>query len=455
DIAILGGGSAGESIAMGLAKAGKSVALVERRLVGGECPYFACMPSKAMLYAAEVRHLLTRAHEVGAVSRPVDLDDGRVAYAAAVARRDQIAEYRDDGAHGRSVEESGAVLVRGEGRIVAPGVLLAGDRELAWRDLVIATGTALSRPSLEGLETTPAWSSEDVYSKDQLPVSAIILGGGPVGCEIAQVLARFGAQVTLVQRAARLVPREEQSVSAVLAEVLEGDGIRVRLSADAVRVETTPDGVRLHLKDGSLLAAERLVVAMGKDARLGGLGLEVLGIKEAPKFLEVDAYLRVRGQEHVWAAGDVTGLAAFTHTANYHGRVLTANLLGHRIRADHRAIPRGVYTDPPVAAVGATEQQARGQGIDVVTASMQLSGTARAETSGQTVGHLVLIGDRARRLLVGAGAIGPHAEEWIGEAALAIRAEVPIDVLADLVHPFPTFSEAYELPLRELASKMG
>jgi dihydrolipoamide dehydrogenase len=183
------------------------------------------------------------------------------------------------------------------------------------------------------------------------------------------------------------------------------------------------------------------------------LGIENLGIHlNGEGFLDVDERCRVLGQEHVWAAGDVTGIAPFTHTANYHGRIVSANLLGQEVRADYRAIPRGVYTDPSVASVGLTEEAARRQGFDVITATMDVSETAKAFATGQESGMLMLVADRQRRVLVGAHAIGPHVEEWIGEAALAIRAEVRLDVLCDVVHAFPTFSEAYEPPLRELAA---
>ncbi len=455
DVVVLGGGSAGEWVASQTAHGGRSVALVEERLVGGECPYFACMPSKAMLHAAAVRHLVGRAHELGATAAPLDQGQARAAYAVAVARRDLVADYRDDTSKVRSLQEMGVTVVRGRGRISRPGVVAVEGRGLGWHDLVIATGSVVTPPVLQGLDQVPAWTSEDAYSSPDLPGSMIILGGGAVGCELAQVFARFDTVVTLVHRSPRLLPREEPVISAILAEVLREDGVDIRLDARSTAVEAVGSRVRLRLEDGTAVTAERLILATGKTGRLQGLGVGELGMDAGGKFLEVDEYCRVRGQEHVWAAGDITGIAQYTHTANYQGRVIAANLLGGHVRADYRAIPRGVYTEPSVASVGLTEDAARRQGYHVARAEMELGETARASTSGDRTGRLILIADHRRRVLLGAAAIGAHAEEWIGEATLAIRAAVPLDVLADVVHAFPTFSEAYEPPVRQLLRNMG
>lgn len=453
DLVVLGGGSAGEWIAGGVARGGKNVALVEERLVGGECPYFACMPSKAMLYAAELRSVIGKAPQAGAVSRALALDDSGAAYAAAVARRNEVAEQRDDSGAVESLEKDGVKVIRGRGHVVSAGVLEVNGERITWDELVISSGTAPARPELPGLDAVPLWTSKDAYSRPELPESAIILGGGPVGCELAQVWARFGCPVTLIQRGPRLIPREEPAIANILAEALRSDGINVLLDAQAIGVEPTDDGVRLSFEDLAAVTAERLVLAVGMRAELDSLGVDNLGIHpNGDGYVDVDERCRVIGQEHVWAAGDVTGIAPFTHTANYHGRIVTANLLGEDKRADYRAIPRGVYTDPSVGSVGLTEEAARRQGIDVITAAMDVGNTARAFATGQEGGKLILVGDRKRAILVGAHAIGPHVEEWMGEAALAIRAEVRLDVLSEVVHAFPTFSEAYEPPLRELAT---
>jgi pyruvate/2-oxoglutarate dehydrogenase complex dihydrolipoamide dehydrogenase (E3) component len=455
DLVVLGGGSAGGSIAGAVARGGKSVALVEERLVGGECAYFACMPSKAMLYAAELRNLIGGAHKAGALSRPLGLDEARAAYTAAVARRDEVAEQRDDSGAVRRLEEDGVKVIRGRGQVLSMGVLQVNGERFGWNDLVISTGSVAARPELPGLDAVPVWTSDDAYSRRELPESAIILGGGPVGCELAQVWARFGCSVAIVQRAPRLIPREEPAIANILAEAFQQDSINLLLDAQAIRAESVGNGIRLSLQDRAAVTAERLVLTAGKKAQLDSLGIENLGMQpNGEGYLDVDERCRVLGQEHVWAAGDVTGMAPFTHTANYQARIVSANLLGREMRADYRAIPRGVYTDPSVASVGLTEEAARRPGLDVITATRDVSDTAKAFATSRQRGMLILVADRQRRVLVGAHAIGPDVEEWIGEAALAIRAEVRLDVLCDVVHAFPTFSEAYEPPLRELAAQV-
>lgn len=455
DLVVLGGGSAGGSIAGTIARGGKSVALVEERLVGGSCPYFACMPSKAMLYAAELRNLTAKAYEAGGVSQPLVLDEARAAYVAAVTRRDEVAEQRDDWDAVGRLEDDGVKVMRGRGHIVSAGTLQLNGERIGWNDLVVSTGTISARPEIPGLDAVPVWSSDDAYSRPELPESAIILGGGPVGCELAQVWARFGCSVTIVQRASRLIPREEPAIANVLTQAFRKDGINLLFDAEAIGIESVGKEIRLSLRDGTVVTAGRLVLAAGKKAELDTLGIENLGIHlNDDGYLGVDEHCRVLGQEHVWAAGDVTGIAPFTHTANYQARIVSANLLGHNASANYLAIPRGVFTDPSVASVGLTEEAARREGLDVITASMDLSETAKAFATGQEGGMLMLVADRQRRVLLGAHAVGAHVEEWIGEAVLAIRGELSLDVLCDVVHAFPTFSEAYEPPLRELAASV-
>lgn len=454
DVVILGGGSAGEALATTMARAGRSVAVVEAGRVGGECPFVACMPSKAMLRSAQVRHLAAEAQTLGATATRPAPDDARGAYAAAVARRDRVAENRDDSEHARELREAGVTLLRGWGRVIEPGIVAVDDRRLRWRDLVIATGSAPDMPPIEGLESVHPWTSDVAYSSPDLPASTLILGGGPVGCELAQVLARFGSRVTIVQAGPGLLPREEPAIGALLADVLRDDGVTLHCNAQAVKAEPVAEGARLTLKDGTALTAQRVVVAAGRSSRVENLGLETLGLRpDKQQGLPTDERCRVRGHEHIWAAGDVTNVAPYTHTANYQARIIADNLLGRPSVADYRANPRDVYTDPAVAAVGLTLEQAREQGIDALSAEADLADTARASVEGDVRGRLILVADRQQHVLVGASAIGPRAAEWLREAALAIRAAVSLDVLTDLVHPFPTFSEAYEPPLRELAQK--
>jgi pyruvate/2-oxoglutarate dehydrogenase complex dihydrolipoamide dehydrogenase (E3) component len=437
DVVVLGAGSTGELVATRLADAGRSVALVERLRVGGECPYTACMPSKALLLAAQEHRRERRASD-------------EEAWRAAVARRDEAAEHRDDSGAADRARHAGVVLVRGRGRVTGPGTVDVDGRELGWADLVVATGSTPTPPPVDGLDRVPAWSSDEALSSAQRPSSLLVVGGGAVGCELAQVYARFGARVVLAEPGGQLLGGEEREVARRLAEALRGDGVDVRLGAGLAAVEAAAPGARARLSDGAVVEVERLLLATGRAPATDGLGLETLGIEPGEHGeLRVDDRCRVLGQERVWAGGDVTGVAPYTHTASYHGRVITANLLGRPQRADVRAVPRAVYTDPPVASVGLSAAAAREQGIDAVVATMDLGQTARAAVDGGG-GHLVLTADRARRVLVGAAAIGPRADEWLAEATLAVRAEVPVAVLADVVRPFPTYAEAYQPAFEEL-----
>ncbi len=456
DVVILGAGSAGEALAGRLADAGRSVALVEGLRVGGECPYVACMPSKAMLRAAEARTTAGRLRELGGAAERLPLGDARLAYAAAARRRDEVAEHRDDSEAAKGLASRGVTLVRGRGVVSGQGsvtVSLAdgAERTLGWTDLVVATGSLALRPGLPGIDTVPTWSSDEALSTTERPDSLLVLGGGAVGCELAQVHARFGVEVTLIESAQQLLAKEEPSIAAALAAVLRTEGVDVQLGTEVVSFAPDPQGRALAtLKDGRTVTADRVLLAVGRKPTTDGLGLEVLGITlQDNGAVTVDEQCRVA--PHVYAAGDVTGVAPYTHTANYQARIVGDAMLGKQSSADYRAIPRAVYTDPAVASVGQDEATARAAGVDAVSASFDLADVARTSTEGSGGGRLVLTADRARGVLIGAAAIGPHADEWLSEATLAIRAEIALMTLTQVVHAFPTFGEAYEPALRELA----
>ncbi len=398
------------------------------------------------------------AHQVGAVSVPLVLDDPTRAFAAAVRRRDRIVDQRDDSENAQKLVATGAVLFRGHGRLLTPGRIavepVVGEiEEISYDELVIATGSRPFLPPIPGFDEVPIWTSDAALSSAELPNSLVVIGGGAVGCELAQVYASFGAQVTLVEVAEHLLPGEDPVVGDVLAKAMHEFGVRVMTSTKLLRAEPCEQGARLHLDFGGELVASRVLVAVGRRPNVDDIGLETLGVHLDGGSLEVDAQGRVIGTDHLWAAGDVTGIAPFTHTANYQGRIVAANLRGEVTSADYRTIPRCVYTEPAVAAVGLTALEARAQGIEIREASFSLAETGRAATDGTDNGILTLLEDVRRGLLVGASIVGPSADEMIAEAALAIRAELPVSFLADLVHPFPTYGEAYEPPYQQLADK--
>lgn len=458
DIVVLGAGSGGEWIWQEVTD--RRIAVVEGHRVGGECPFVACIPSKALLRAAHLRRLAGRAHQLGAAGAAVDLGDPAAAFAVAVGRRDRVSDDRDDSGNAEQLAASGADLYRGRGRVVGPGRLEVetdgGERvQIGWRDLVIATGSRPSIPPIDGLDRVPTWTSDEALSSGELPGRLAVLGGGPVGCELAQVYAAFGTSVTLIEAGDRLLSGEEPSVSDVLRRCLADDGIDVRTGSRVESARAEGGGAVLSLAGAPSVATDRVLVATGRQPNLEGIGLESLGLDPGRPALDVDAGGRVAGVSNVWAAGDVTGIAPFTHTANYQSRIVAANLRGEDRQADYRAIPRAVYTEPAVAAVGLTEASAREQGLAVMVESMDIPDTARAATDGVRSGRLVLVADREAGTLVGVTAIGPGAAEYIGEAILAVRARVPLAVLTDVVHPFPSLSEAYEPPLRKLAAAVS
>jgi pyruvate/2-oxoglutarate dehydrogenase complex dihydrolipoamide dehydrogenase (E3) component len=429
DVAVLGAGSAGEVVATRLAGAGRRVLVVESGLVGGECPYLACMPSKVLLR---------------------DLTRGR-SWAQAVARRDEVAKHQDDADAARELTDAGVTLIRGRGRIAASGEIDVAGTAYAWTDLVIATGSAPVLPPVDGLAEVPTWTSDQALTSTERPSRLIVLGGGAVGCELAQVYAGFGARVTLIESGPRLLGTESEFLGERLATALQNSGIDVRTGVTATRATATADGVRLDVDDGPSVSADRVLAATGRRPSTEGLGLDALGVTtDDAGALSVDRQGRVEGQARVWAAGDVTGVAPYTHTANYQAALIADNMLGRPRSADYRAIPRAVYTDPPVYAVGRLPSPGEIADGSLRVAAMDLADTARAVVE-ESVGKLELYSDPRRQVLVGAAAIGHGAEEWMAEMTLAIRAEVPLQVLADTVHAFPSYGEALEPPLRTLA----
>jgi pyruvate/2-oxoglutarate dehydrogenase complex dihydrolipoamide dehydrogenase (E3) component len=424
-----------------LPERGMRVALIERDLIGGECAYYACIPSKTLLRAPEVRSEAERAAGVGQPG---------LAWDKLVAYRDYMIRNLDDSDEIESYRSKGVDVYKGTGAIRGPGEVEVGGEVLETERIVVATGSDPLVPPIDGLDGVDYWTNREATTLREVPSSVVVLGGGPVGIELAQFLRRFDAGVTLVEASDRLLAREDPAVSELLAETLREDGVDVRLDASAESVSTADGEVRVRLEGGEEVAGSRLLVAVGRRPRVRGLGLEKVGIEPGERGIEVDEHCRAA--EGVWAVGDVTGVMPFTHVGKYQGRIAADSILGDDVRASYEGIPRVVFSDPEVAAVGLSEAQARERRISLLTARVKLPEViARPWTYEQEPrGELGLIADRERQVLVGAWAVAPLASEWIHQAALAIKTEVPLAVLRDTVAQFPTFTEAYLKALEAL-----
>ena len=442
DVIVLGMGPGGEVAASRLLDAGKTVAVVERELIGGECAYWACIPSKTLLRPPEARAEAARA---AGVSRP-DL-----AWLETRDYRDYMIRHLDDSDQIRGYQTQGATVIKGTGRLAGPGVVEVDGRTLHADHVVIATGSDAAIPAIEGLATVSPWTNREATTLEQIPARAVMIGGSAVGVELGQFLRRFGADVTIVQSADRLLNREDPRVGQLAKSYLEADGIAVQLASTVQHARKTGNETVLQLNDGSELTTDVTVLGTGRRPRVSGIGLETIGVEPDDRGLAVDERCSVI--DGIWAIGDVTGIMPFTHVAMYQGRVVADNILGRPRTANYTGIPRVVFADPEVAAVGLHVDQARRRGLDVVSTEVSLpDAIARPWTYEKDPrGNLGLIADRQTGLLVGAWAVAAQASEWIHQAAQAIRAQIPISTLRDGVAQFPTYSEAYLKALEQLA----
>ena len=434
DAVVIGAGPAGGVVISRLAGRGLRVALVERELLGGECAYWACVPSKTLLRPPEAR---------AEASRVAGLDTPEQHWRALAAYRDFMVRGLDDSKQLEDYRNEGVDVYRGEGRIAGPRSVRVGDTTLTTERIVVATGSDPAIPPIEGLAEAGFWTNRQATTLTDLPESIVVLGGGPVGVELGQFLARFGVKVTLIQSGDRLLAREEPAASELLAKALVADGVKLRLGVRAQSVRRVDGTCRVSLSDGEDVESSELLVATGRKARVAGIGLESVGIEPGERGIEVDQ--RCRAGDGVWAIGDVTGVMPFTHVGMYQGRIAAADIAGEAPRASYDAIPRVVFSDPEVAAVGLTEARALEMGIELSRSRIELrDAITRPWTYEQDPrGELGLLIDRERKVLVGAWAVAPLASEWIHQAALALKTETPLAILLDTVAQFPTFSEAY------------
>lgn len=453
DVVVIGMGPGGEDVAARVARGGLEVIGIDRNLVGGECPYYGCVPTKMMIRAAGT---LAEARRVdGLAGRAQAVPDW-----APVARRirEEATDGWDDTVAVERFEQAGGRFVRGTGRITAPGQVTVGDRVFrARRGIVISTGTEPAVPPIDGLAGTPFWTNRDAVATERVPDSLVVLGAGAIGTEFAQVFARFGASVTIVEAAERLLPLDEPEAGAVLAGAFTAEGITVRTGVRAESVRHSADGFVVRLSSGEELTAERLLVATGRRIDLAGLGVGVLGLDESARSIPVDE--RLRAAPGVWAVGDVTGHGAFTHVAAYQAPIAAADVLGldgpgqadHV--ADYRAVPRVTFTDPEVGSVGLTEAAARERGLRVRVGIAHVPSTARGwlHKVGNE-GVIKLVADADRGVLVGATSVGPAGGEVLGALTLAVHAEVPTDTFDRMIFAYPTFHRGISDALRDLSA---
>jgi pyruvate/2-oxoglutarate dehydrogenase complex dihydrolipoamide dehydrogenase (E3) component len=444
DLVVIGAGTAGEAATHYAAAQGASVAVVDRDLFGGSCPFWACMPSKALLHAAAVHH----AGGDYPWSKASDFRDYMI-------NREEI-DRPDDSGHVSSLEEAGATVIRGSAALAGPNQVRIGDRLLSTDAVILAVGSVSRVPKdLPGLDEANPWTNVEGTGTRELPTSLVILGAGPTGVELAQVYARYGVPVTLVHPRNRVHDREHRRSSELLGQALEDEGVRLRLGCRAVKVDAAPRGGqhRVHLDTGDTVEGHEILLAIGRDLPLGGLGLETVGVEPANGRLQPDDRLRIA--DGVYVAGDVAGPELHTHLGHYTGEAAARIALGD---ADYRpfldAIPRATYTTPETASVGLLLEQARERGIDAVELTEDIATSAKGYTA-EVQGHVTIVADRQERVLVGAFMAGPGVSEAIHECVLAIRARIPLAILADTIHAFPTVARVLGTVLmradRELA----
>ena len=430
DLVIIGAGPAGEAAANLGRSRGVSVAVIDRDLFGGACPFWACMPSKSLLHSSEV-------HAAG----------GDYSWRKASDRRDWMIsregiDYPDDSGHKEALEKVGAVAIRGTARLDGPGRVVvqtdAGEQTLEAGAVIVAVGSSSRIPDMPGLDEVPFWTNREATSARELPQSFLVLGGGPTGVELAQVYARYGVPVTIVDSNPRILARDHPRNSAVLTTALQSLGATVRTGVRAVRAHArggTKGQHRFELTDGSSVEGDAVLLAIGRAFPVDELGLDSVGADTSGGRLHPDDRLLIA--DGVWAAGDPAGPEMHTHISHYEGEMAARIALGEDVKPDFRAIPRATYTDPETSSVGMQVEEAKAKGIDAVEFTQDLATSAKGQAADAT-GHVTIVVDRETRTLIGVFLAGPGVSETIHEAVLAVKLQTPLHVLADTIHAFPT-----------------
>ena len=448
DVIVVGMGPGGEDVAERLADAGLDVVGVDAELVGGECPYWGCVPSKMMIRAA---NLLAEARRLPGMAGGADV---RPDWAPVAHRiRSEATDSWDDAVAVERFEGKGGRFVQGWARLEGPDRVVVGDRVIeAGRAVVIGIGSRSWAPPVAGLAGTPYWTNREAIETEEVPTSLAVLGGGAIGAELAQVFRRFGSEVTVLEAAPHLVGPEEPEAGLLLAEVFGSEGIDVRTGASVESVRHDGERFAVELSEGEPVIADRLLVAAGRRVDLSTLNVASVGIDESARALPVDDRLRVVGTERMWAVGDVTGKGAFTHMSMYQADIVVDDILGREVvPADYRAVPRVTFTDPEIGSVGLSEREARHQGLDVRVGMTEIPSSTRGwiHKAGNQ-GFIKLIEDAGRGVLVGATSVGPSGGEVLGLLTLAVYAEVPTHRLRHMIYAYPTFHRAVEAAVKDL-----
>ena len=448
DVIVVGMGPGGEDVAERLADAGLDVVGVDAELVGGECPYWGCVPSKMMIRAA---NLLAEARRLPGMAGGADV---RPDWAPVAHRiRSEATDSWDDAVAVERFEGKGGRFVRGWARLEGPDRVVVGDRVIeAGRAVVIGIGSRSWAPPVAGLAGTPYWTNREAIETEEVPTSLAVLGGGAIGAELAQVFRRFGSEVTVLEAAPHLVGPEEPEAGLLLAEIFGSEGIDVRTGASVESVRHDGERFAVELSEGEPVIADRLLVAAGRRVDLSTLNVASVGIDESARALPVDDRLRVVGTERMWAVGDVTGKGAFTHMSMYQADIVVDDILGREVvPADYRAVPRVTFTDPEIGSVGLSEREARHQGLDVRVGMAEIPSSTRGwiHKAGNQ-GFIKLIEDAGRGVLVGATSVGPSGGEVLGLLTLAVYAEVPTHRLRHMIYAYPTFHRAVEAAVKDL-----